>query len=862
MLLLVSITNLMNTRYKNFLSVFLMIFWLLLPLYSAAQLKQTGTLIDSTRVQPKAIPVINIIQKIEEANLEIKDVNRRIRSKGNVLQIDSLYPAYAEFIEVERKHVEAFMKANPNRQKIINTSNKWDGYYDQLNSWESKINGVNERNLILLERVQFNERIWELTYQNASSKKVPLEVLSSVKVVWNDFKEIHKYIVDQNNDYLLLETKINKLKISVDQVIDELMTLKESEVYNLFHLRHPPLWKTSFTASDKSDAEKAEVESIPDNFDRITQFFRTSESSMYLFVLVVACIVFFIMLTKRTFEKYAFNEEDGDLQNAKDIILNHSIESSIFLSLVIAIAFFKSLPMLLNNILGLLILIFAIPVVKPYMYKRFKKIIYFVVLFFILDSAKTYFWFSSPQYRIYLLLEALIVSAVLFAFTHPYLEMRKMKIGKFGMLLIRLTPIIYILVLISVVSNILGYTNLTDLTLKITTQSGVFTLMFYGILMIAGGVSTGLIHRYYNTSDSIDHEKKFKLEIKVLFVIRVLAFVFWLLFFLGMIDLLAPIRQFFNDLLNEPYQIGSIMFSLGDILRFLFILSVSFLTTSLISFLFESQEVSIKIVKLPKGVPAAISLVIRYFVIAFGIVLALSSLGIDLSKFNLMAGALGLGIGFGLQTVISNFVSGLILVFERPIHVGDTVEVNNLLGTVNRIGVRSSSIVTFDGAEVVVPNNNLIANDLINWTLSDSIKRIEILIGTTYGSDPNQILKILTDEVAKNQDALKYPEPQALFSEFGESSLNFKLRYWVHFEAGLKSKSDISIGIYNEFAAQGVEIPFPQQDVHIKNMPGAVPLQQTTSKSESVPAKKGSSGTKAKPSKNKAKDDDEKLVKD
>jgi small-conductance mechanosensitive channel len=810
----------MNSRYQNFFGTVLIFFWLLLPLFSAAQLSQTGNLTDSTRVQPQAIPVINIIQKIEEANLEIKNVNRRIRSKGSVLQIDSLYAAYEKFIKVEKERVEAFMKANPNRQKIINSTNKWDGYYDQLNSWESKINGVSERNVILLEGVQFNERTWELTYQNAVSEKVPLEVLSSIKVVWNDFKEIHKNIVDQNNKYLLLETKINKLKIIVDQVIDELMTLKESEVYDLFYLRHPPLWQTSFKESDKNDLEKTEVESIPENVERIIQFFRTSESSIYLFILIVACIVFLIMLTKRTFEKYEFNEEDGDLQNAKDIILNHAVENSIFLSLVIAILFFKNLPMLLNDILGLLILIFAIPVVKPYMYKRFKKIIYFVVLFYILDSLKTYFWFSSPQYRIYLLIEALIVAAVLFAFTHPYLEIRKMKIGKFGMLLIRLTPVVYAFVLISIVSNILGYTNLTDLTLKITTQSGVFTLLFYGILMISGGLSTGLIHRYYNSGNSIDHEKKFKLEIKVLHIIRVLAFIFWLLLFLEMIDLLAPIRQFLNDILNEPYQIGSIMFSLGDILRFIFILAVSFLITSFISFLFESKEVSVQIIKLPKGVPAAISLVIRYFVIAFGIVLALSSLGIDLSKFNLMAGALGLGIGFGLQTVISNFVSGLILVFERPIHVGDTVEVNNLLGTVNRIGVRSSSIVTYDGAEVVVPNNNLIANDLINWTLSDSIKRIEILIGTTYGSDPNQILKILTDEVAKNPDALKNPEPLALFSEFGESSLNFKLRYWVHFEAGLKSKSDISIGIYNQFAAQGIEIPFPQQDVHIKNMPG------------------------------------------
>ncbi len=121
---------------------------------------------------------------------------------------------------------------------------------------------------------------------------------------------------------------------------------------------------------------------------------------------------------------------------------------------------------------------------------------------------------------------------------------------------------------------------------------------------------------------------------------------------------------------------------------------------------------------------------------------------------------------------------------------------------------------------MIVPNNNLIANDLINWTLSNSIKRVEILVGTTYGSNPNKVLEILRGEVLKNKEALKSPAPHALFSEFGDSSLNFKLRFWVNFEVALQAKSNVSIGIYNEFAKNGIEIPFPQRDLHIKNMPG------------------------------------------
>ncbi len=803
-------------RYLFVLSIFL------LPFLGQSQMTIPKKIDSTGRYVPQTIKVIDIIQKVEQANEELKTASRRTASHRDLERIDSLLPDYTKFITAQKKRKDHFISANPNRQKINNLIKKWNGYYDHLEIWESTINAHEEKNLIVKDVIEYNEKTWELTYKNAIAEKVPLEVLSSVRLIWNDFKKLNKTITKENNSYLVLESKINSQKLIVNRVVDDLNALKNSEVYDLFYLRHEPLWRSSFKSPEKNEGEKDEVESISENILGISKFVKTSEHSIYLYILLVGFLGFLVVFVRKAFEKYQFNEEDGDLQNAKDVMLNNSIISLIFITFVVAKLFFTNTPMLLGNILILLILILSISLVQPYVYKRFKKIIYFVIIFYILDSAKTYMWFSSGQYRIYLLFEAFLVIGVLIGFTHPYLQTRKMNIGNFGLLLIRLTPVVYVLLIVSIVSNVLGYTNLTDLTLKISTQSGVFTLIFYGILMIAGGLSTGLIHWHYSTKNEMDFDKKFALEIKVLQVIRIIAFIWWFLFFLSMIDLLNPLSLFVSDILTEPRLIGSITFNIGDVLEFIFILIIAFFSTSLTTFLFESGDVSLKVIKLPKGVPAAISLVIRYLIIAFGIVLALSSLGVDLSKFNLMAGALGLGIGFGLQTVVSNFISGLILVFERPIHVGDTVEVNNLLGRVNRIGVRSSSVMTFDGAEVVVPNNNLIANDLINWTLSDSIKRVEILIGTTYGSDPNQVLEILMEAALSSKEILRNPEPKALFSEFGDSSLNFKLRFWVHYEVGLQAKSNVSIAIYNLFEKNGIQIPFPQQDVYIKELPSSL----------------------------------------
>jgi small-conductance mechanosensitive channel len=833
----------MKDKFNLFFRQITLIAILLAPFFSFSQAKQTGIVIDSSMVvKPEAIPVLKIIQKIEETNEAIRLSDKKILPSSSIIQIDSLLPGYIQLVKKRKKRTDNFIKSNPNRQKINILIREWNAEHYNLNNWESTVNDSEKRNLRLIEVISFQEQTWELTYQHAIEEKVPPEISTSIKIILNKVKKSKKSYVDASNKLLRLESKINKQKTVINKAIENLNALKYSETYDLFYLRHPPLWKTSLkTVSNKIKKDK--IESVSENISRIFSFIEISESDIYLYVIVVALLISLFLLLKRSYVKFPFNEEDGDLQNAKDIVLNHSLASIIFLSLVFAKLFFYNAPTLFGDSLILLILIASIPLLQPYMYNRFKKITYFVVLFFILDTAKTYVWFSSVQYRIYLLVEAFIVIILLFRFTYPYIKTRKMKIGKFGLLLIHAVPLIYLLSIISIVSNVLGYTNLTDLTLKINIQSSIITIIFYIILMIFGGVSTGLIHRHFSKRESVDPDQKFAIEKKSLEVLRVFAFVFWILFFLRGVDLLTPLTDYFTDIFTEPYNMGTITFTVGAILTFILILTVSYLITRFISFLFDDGGVSLKFLNVPKGIPAAISLVIRYFIIIFGIVLALSSLGIDLSKFNLMAGALGLGIGFGLQTIVSNFISGLILVFERPILPGDTVEVNNLLGTVNRIGVRSSTISTFDGAEVVVPNNNLIANDLINWTLSNNIRRVEILIGTTYGSDPNEILKILSEVANEYEDVLKDPPPSALLNEFGDSSLNFRLLFWVPYEIGLRAKSDVAINVYNRFKELGVEIPFPQQDIHIKDLPKQIQdtriLPKPTKTSEASASKKG-----------------------
>ncbi|HDR68602.1 MAG TPA: mechanosensitive ion channel, partial [Bacteroidaceae bacterium] len=175
------------------------------------------------------------------------------------------------------------------------------------------------------------------------------------------------------------------------------------------------------------------------------------------------------------------------------------------------------------------------------------------------------------------------------------------------------------------------------------------------------------------------------------------------------------------------------------------------------------------------------------------------------------------GIGFGLQNIFNNMVSGLILAFERPIKVGDTVQVGELTGIVKSIGFRSSTIRSFDGAEVIVPNGNLISNEMINWTLSDSFRRMDIRVGVAYGTDPEVVLDLIRQVAEENENVSKEPPPKAYFIGFGDSSLDFRLLAWTDIGNRLSVESDLTVAINRKIVDAGIEIPFPQRDLHIRS---------------------------------------------
>jgi small-conductance mechanosensitive channel len=219
------------------------------------------------------------------------------------------------------------------------------------------------------------------------------------------------------------------------------------------------------------------------------------------------------------------------------------------------------------------------------------------------------------------------------------------------------------------------------------------------------------------------------------------------------------------------------------------------------------------------GVSQSMATIVRYVLIIIGLIIIFQTTGIDLSALGLLVGALGVGIGFGLQSITNNFISGVIILFERPIKVGDRVEIDDLAGNIIDISARATTIITNDNIVVIVPNSDFINKRVINWSHNNKEVRLNFPVGVSYKEDPEKIKKLLTEVANANPGILSSPKPYILFEGFGDSSLNFNVLVWTSefIDRPKILRSELYYEIFAKFKEHNVEIPFPQRDIHLKS---------------------------------------------
>ncbi len=284
-------------------------------------------------------------------------------------------------------------------------------------------------------------------------------------------------------------------------------------------------------------------------------------------------------------------------------------------------------------------------------------------------------------------------------------------------------------------------------------------------------------------------------------------------------------QNFVSEYLNPVFNVLNYnIFALGD--AKITPLSIIYVILLSILLIYLSKKVKdilvgrlLKQTKLDVGAQTAIGTILRYAILLVGFLIILQTVGIDLTTLNVLAGAIGVGVGFGLQNIASNFISGLIILLERPIKVGDRIEVDDVNGKVIAIGARATRIHTNDNIAIIVPNSKFISENVVNWSFGSERVRFRIPVGVGYDSDVDLVSRLLIEVGEENEDVMPNPKPAVRLVEFGDSSINFELWVWTETQVHRPGafKSSVNFGICRKFREHDIEIPFPQRDLNLRN---------------------------------------------
>jgi potassium efflux system protein len=714
---------------------------------------------------------------------------------------------------------------------IKETQNSWGRVRDRLDRWLADLATRSSALDATLDDLGGRVSLWRLTRDHSSGAALPKAVIRQIADTLQNLSDAESQVRSARNSVLDLQASIAQEKSGVDQILARQEEEVAKRTRGVLAADSPPLWRAFGADADSGDVREQFEELRHEHWRSLKEYVSEPASLLLFWVLLWPALALLMGALQRKATVWA--QQDRSLETAVTL-LSRPVSTALVVTAVLNSVLEPQAPSSWLAAVGLVLALAILRVLPRLLADSMRPAPYLVVLLFLLQQAVRLAPDGSILYRLALLaLGAGGIAAsgwlIRTVRTHPGNLSRAWNQG-----VLYAARAALVLFAVGVVANFLGRVDLSRLVLTGTTQS-VFAAVLVGMV----GAILGAMVRVFLLTDAArrsglapDHSDTVRAT-----AFRGISFGAILLWVLATLDgflLLAPLVEVVRGALAWKITIGEFSIDPGDLLIFGFIMWLSFKLATLVQFILNVDLMPR--IDLPRGVPETISRLSRYLVILVGALIASAAAGFDISKITIVVGALGVGVGFGLQNIVNNFVSGLILLFERPIRVGDTLSVGDTGGKVEKIGMRATVVGTWDGAEIIVPNAQLISDKVVNWTLTQDRRRIDISVGVAYGTDPEKAAQLIVDVARDHDDVDAHPEPVCLFQGFGESALDLQLLAWTAGSKVLGVASDLRHGIVRALAEAGIEIPFPQRDVHVRGaasgLPGASPEQGGASGSD------------------------------
>jgi len=766
-------------------------------------------------VTPQPIPADLISDRALETAALLRNALAEADLEEEVGAIQEAFASRKEQMDELEKETVRRLKLEDSVSIIEESIKEWILIQERLEGWLLTLSSKAGTLGSVIEKLQSEKEIWVLTSESASAGEFPPALRSQIRDTLKSIDTAEREVQADRDQILNLQVKIGDAKARANELVADQREKVEQRRQGLGGIDSPPLWEVFSRSHSEADFSTQIEETWQVNYRWLKSYVSEQEDELLGYSLLLLLLI--VVLGYLRSKVRVWVEQDKELQSTLNLL-----ERPIAAAVVITVLFYRfmnpSAPKAWSALLGFLVLLAILRILPQLHLKTDNSWPFLLALLFLLEQAVK---LTPEGYTIHRL--ALLLLSLAGVGTSLWLAQPWAGVLKPWERVIRLSArTSAVLFGIGLIANVVGSVGLVS----IVTTGTVFAI-FAAIVFLLASV---LLRAFVSVSLQLAALRRFgifsrraKVTRRTLFkIITILAVVGWLILVLRGFLLLEPVVGILNSILDAKVSIGNFSLTLNSVLTFAIVVWASFKLSQLLRFLLDTDI--LPRMKLARGVPETATRLTHYAVIVIGVLIGISAAGVPLDKATIIFGAFGIGIGFGLQNIVNNFVSGLVLLFERPIKIGDTIQLGPLDGIVRTMGIRASTVRTRQGAEVIVPNADLISSQVVNWTHRDDQRRVDIPVGVAYGTNPQDVIDLLVEVAQVHPDVFSEPEPTALFSQFGDSSLEFQLRAWTGPDRFLRVGSELRIAVNDALQEAGIEIPFPQHDLHLRSVDGGVSL--------------------------------------
>lgn len=762
---------------------------------------------------PAAIPVADVATRAAEVSSLLQSLTTQLTHSEQIDTIEKALPAALAKSDQVTEETTSILQSGPALPTLQAQQQQWQQIQLKYSEWLATLTQRSKEIQDGLNRLTEFHKTWSLTLDAAKAAKAPDPSLQQINDTLVRLRNAMEPLNKQLSLVIDLQSQVGKEVTNSGTVLARITQIQQESMSGTLVRDSLPVWSPDLWADEMSTLPEQIRSTAASHWANIVSYFsKPSRRILLHFGNFVLLTLLFIAARHRV---HCWTRAGQSLPTVTRIF-DHPVAAALTLAMVVATApTLSQLPATIRDTFQLLAVIPMIILLRSVTSASLTRGLYALGFLFTLDTLREIFSGEQLIGQVFLVVEALI------GMTMTILVLRKLKsalgeAAESSRLHVLQAVFVLILLILSLgfASAAMGYVRLALLITPGLVAVGMLTLTLYASLQIfTGMVAIAFNMRPFRTLGMMQRHRAL-LERRLYHLLLFLAIGSLVLRYLSYLGLLAPTLSFGKAVLNAKLERGGLSITPGAIIEFILTVWAAFLLSAFIRFVLR-EDVYPRL-QIPKGNSYAVSSLLHYIILAIGFTVAVAAIGVNLTKLTVLTGAFGIGLGFGLQGVVNNFVSGLILLFERPIHVGDTVEVATVVGNVRRIGIRASTVETVHGASVIVPNSQMVTDAVVNWTLNNRLRRIDLPVGVSYGAMPEKVIQTLENVALANPNIMRHPPPLALMIGYGDSAINFELRAWTdQFDNWPRIRSELAIAVYHAVTAAGMTFPFPQREVRL-----------------------------------------------